>query len=115
MRHHNTNKKFGRKAPQRRAFLRSLSRSLVLKGRIVTTEARAKAVRPVVEKLITRGKHDSVANRRMLTSQLGDPSTTAKLIKTAEQYKARNGGYLRIVKLGARKGDASPMALIEFV
>ncbi len=115
MRHHNVNKKFGRKAPQRRAFMRSLSRSLILKGKIKTTEARAKAVRPVVEKMITRGKNATLANRRFLISDLGDEAVIKKLIKTAEEYKVRAGGYLRITKLGPRKGDASPMALIEFV
>ncbi len=115
MRHHNNNRKFGREKGQREALLKSLARSLVLKGRIKTTEAKAKEVRPMVEKLLTRGKNATLANRRMLISQLGDATTAEKLIKTAENYKERSGGYIRIVKMVERKGDASPMALIEFV
>ncbi len=115
MRHGNVNRKFGRKTDQRRALLRSLARSLVLEGRIQTTEARAKEIRPLVEKLITRGRTDTVANRRLILSRLGDIETTQKLITTAANYHERPGGYLRIVKMGPRKGDAAAMALIEFV
>jgi large subunit ribosomal protein L17 len=115
MRHGNHNRKFGRETDQRHALLKSLARSLVLKGRITTTEARAKEIRPLVEKLVTRGKSATVANRRLLIAQLGDATTANKLIKTAESYKERSGGYTRIVKMLPRKGDASPMALIEFV
>lgn len=115
MRHGNTNRKFGRETNERRALLKSLARSLVLKGRIQTTEAKAKEVRPLVEKLVTKGKNATLANKRALVSQLGDIGTANKLIKTAEGYKTRTGGYLRIVKMGPRKGDASPMAVIEFV
>jgi len=115
MRHGDKNRKFGRERGQRRAFLKSLSRNLVLRGRIRTTEARAKEIRPLVEKLITRGKNPTLANRRMLIAQLGEAQTAQKLIKTAEQYKDRSGGYLRIVKMGPRRGDAAAMAIIEFV
>ncbi len=115
MRHGNVNRKFGRETNERRALMRSLARSLVLEGRIKTTEAKAKEVRPMVEKLLTRAKNDTLANRRTLIATLGDAPTAAKLIKTAENYSGRNGGYLRIVKMGPRKGDASPMAVIEFV
>ncbi len=115
MRHSNHNRKLGRETGQRHALLKSLARSLVLKGRITTTEAKAKEIRPLVEKLITRGKNDTLSNRRMLISALGDKATATKLIKTAEGYKERAGGYIRIVKMVQRKGDASPMALIEFV
>ena len=115
MRHGNHNRKFGRETGQRRALLRSLARSLVLRGRITTSEAKAKEIRPFVEKLITRGKSDTLPNRRILVASLGDETTAAKLVKTAENYKTRAGGYLRITKMGPRKGDASPMASIEFV
>jgi large subunit ribosomal protein L17 len=115
MRHSNHNRKFGRPTDQRRALLKSLARSLVLHGRIQTTQAKAKEIRPLVEKMVTRGKVGSVANRRLLIAQLGDERTAAKLIKTAEGYKERAGGYLRIVKMGPRKGDAAQMAVIEFV
>lgn len=115
MRHHNHNRKFGRTKDQRTALLKSLARSLVLRGRITTTEAKAKEMRPMVEKLVTRGKVNTLANRRMLITALGDAATANKLIKTAQLYKERSGGYIRIVKMVPRKGDASPMALIEFV
>ncbi len=115
MRHHNKNRKFGRPTDQRRALLKSLARSLVLRGKIMTTEARAKEIRPMVEKLITKGKDATLANRRALIVALGDAPTAKKLIETAGQYTDRKGGYLRIVKMGARKSDSSPMAHIEFV
>ena len=115
MRHHDSNRKFGRKTGPRRAFLKSLARNLVIKGRIKTTEARAKSIRPIVEKMVTKGKNPTLANRRLLIASLGDERTTAKLIKTSEQYQGRSGGYIRIVKMGPRKGDAAPMAIVGFV
>ena len=115
MRHHNTNRKLGRETGQRGALLKSLARSLVIKGAMQTTEARAKETRKVVEKLVTRAKNPTLHNQRMIVSALGDESAAKKLIKKAEGYKERAGGYTRIVKMGPRKGDASPMALIEFV
>ncbi len=115
MRHGNVNRKFGREGNQRRALLRSLARNLIIKGRIKTTEARAKEIRPMVEKMVTKGRSATLANRRALVAALGDVRVTNKLIKTAEGYQARAGGYLRIVKMGPRKGDAAPMVIIEFV
>jgi large subunit ribosomal protein L17 len=115
MRHGNHNRKFGRETDQRAALLKSLARSLVLRGRIQTTEARAKEIRPLVEKLVTKGKSATIANRRALVVALGDAAAANKLIKTAEGFKDRAGGYTRIVKMLPRKGDASPMAMIEFV
>ena len=97
------------------ALKRSLLRSLALKGRVQTTEARAKEIRPLMEKLVTRGKNPTLANRRALISTVGDASAVKKIIAQAETHKARQGGYLRIVKLVQRKGDAAKMALIEFV
>ncbi|MDE1924860.1 MAG: 50S ribosomal protein L17 [Patescibacteria group bacterium] len=114
MRHGNVNRKFGRETNQRRALLRSLCRSLVLRGKIETSEAKAKEIRPMVEKMLTRGKNATLANRRAIISEIGE-SAAKKLLKTAEDYNKRAGGYLRIVKMGPRKGDAAKMALIEFV
>lgn len=114
MRHGNVNRKFGREKNQRAALLSSLAQSLIQKGRIKTTLAKAKEVRPLVEKMVTRSKKDTLQSRRMLTAQLGE-RTAQKLIKTASAYKERPGGYLRIVKMGPRMGDAAEMALIEFV
>lgn len=116
MRHHNKNRKFGRETNQRKALLRSLSRALILKGRIETTEARAKELRPLVEKMVTRGKSMTLANRRFLLAELGNDAGMAKrLEQIAETHKKRAGGYLRITKMSPRKGDASPMAVIAFV
>ena len=115
MRHGNHNRKFGRETNQRNALLKSLARSLVIKGKITTTEAKAKEIRPLVEKLVTRGKTATVSNRRVLIAQLGDAAVTNKLIKTSATYADRKGGYLRITKMGPRKGDGAAMAVIEFV
>lgn len=115
MKHHRSTRKLGLEKNQRNALLKSLARSLVLKGRIITTEAKAKEVRGIVEKLVTRGKASTLANRRALITALGDASVAQKLITTAESYRERKGGYLRVIKTGPRKGDAAPMAMIEFV
>lgn len=115
MKHHKKNRKLGRTKGQRAALVRSLARSLILKGRIKTTEARAKEIRPFVEKLVTRGRVPTLANRRALLSSLHDEVAVRSLIGKAEGYRDRPGGYLRVVKMGRRLGDGSPMAVIEFV
>ncbi len=115
MRHGNVNRKFGREKGQRAALLKSLARSLLLRGKMTTSLAKAKEIRPMVEKMVTKGKSATLANRRLLISQLGDERLVTKLFKTAATYKDRTGGYLRIVKMGPRKGDAAEMAVIEFV
>ena len=119
MRHHNTNRKFGRQSGQRAELLRSLTVSLITHGKIKTTEARAKSLRPAIERMVTRARAADIATLRLLKSRLGnDERATTKLMKEiAPKYKDRKGGYTRITKLGARSGsgDASPMALIEFV
>ena len=114
MRHGDKNRKFGREKGQRKAFLKSLARNLVVRGKILTTEARAKEIRPLVEKMVTRGKSPTIANRRLLAAAIG-VRETGKLIKMAENYASRPGGCLRITKMGPRKGDAAKMAAIEFV
>jgi len=115
MRHHNANRKFGREKNQRHALLRSLAYSLALKGKIKTTEPKAKELRPYMEKLITLGKKQTLASRRLLESRVG--SSTAKKIagELSIAYKERSGGYTRITKMTPRKTDGSPMAIIEFV
>lgn len=115
MRHGNVNRKFGRTTGQRKALLKSLARSLVLRGRMQTTLAKAKEIRPLVEKMVTRGRTDTLANRRHLIAELGDEKVVGKLIVKAKDYDGRPGGYLRITKMGQRKGDAAQMAVIEFV
>ncbi|MDE2071694.1 MAG: 50S ribosomal protein L17 [Patescibacteria group bacterium] len=115
MRHHDNVKKLRRERGPRKAFMRSLARNLLVRGKMQTTLARAKAVRPMVEKLVTKGKNPTLQNRRALIAALGDTRSASRVISKAADYKSRAGGYLRIVKLGARKGDAAQMALIEFV
>ena len=115
MRHHNTNRKLSRETGQRHALLKSLARSLVIRGSMHTTEARAKETRKVIEKLVTKAKNPTLANHRLIISALGDESSAKKLLLKAADYKERAGGYTRIIKMAPRKGDASPMAMIEFV
>ena len=116
MKHRAKIRKFGRETDERTALVRSLARALILEGKIKTTEARAKEVRPFVEKLITRGKEDNVAARRLVIARLGGVDGVDKqVIDIAKKYKERPGGYTRITKLPARLGDASKMAVIEFV
>jgi len=117
MRHRVEGKKFSRKTGQRRAFLRSLATNVIRKERMVTTEARAKAVRPIVERAITIAKKETLAGRRILAARLNDPVAVKKLCDDlAPRYKGRNGGYTRIIKSGAaRKRDGVRTATIEFV
>ncbi len=103
MRHHNQNRIFGRTRSQRTALLRGLALSLIEHGKIETTEAKAKELRPYVEKLITRGKNDTLASRRLVMSTLGEPEglIVKKLFsEVAKRYADRNGGYTRIIKHG---------------
>ena len=117
MRHANSNRKFGRKANVRRGFIRSLAVAILTHERIMTTEARAKELRPYIEKLVTKALKNDLASRRTISSRLGNQETLAnKLVDTiAPRYADREGGYLRITKLPQRGGDAAKMAVIEFV
>jgi len=117
MRHHNNVRKFGRTASQRNALLKGLMLSLIAHGRIETTEAKAKELRPEIEKLITKANVGTLASRRLVISRLYNLSAEAnKLInEIAPKYKGRAGGYTRITKLPRRGGDASKMAIIEFI
>ncbi len=116
MRHHNANRKFGRKTDERRALLRSLAEGLMGHGKIMTTEAKAKELRPYVEKLITVGRKATVTATRYLISELGSVARARKLQNdVAPKYKDRAGGYTRIVKVPRRIVDGSKMAIIELV
>jgi large subunit ribosomal protein L17 len=117
MRHHHKGRSFGRPKNQRGALLRSLARSLVIHERISTTEAKAKELRPFVEKLVTRAKADSVANRRLVNARVHDDEVTKKLFTAiGPRYKERAGGYLRIVKRAKRgANDARKLAYVAFV
>src|SRR3989344_1065871 len=112
MRHGNANRKFGRVRKQRKALLNSLARSLVLHEKIKTTEPKAKELRPFVEKLVTRGKKGTVSARRDITAVVGAEAGKHLVDAIVKKYEARKGGYTRIVKLGERKSDGSPMAVI---
>jgi large subunit ribosomal protein L17 len=115
MRHHNANRKFGRPKNQRQALLKSLAYSLVVKGKIKTTEAKAKELRPYVEKLVTFGKKETLASRRELDARVGKIAAKKIVTTLSPQFKDRKGGYTRITKMIRRKSDGSPMATIEFV
>jgi len=116
MRHSNRIKKFGREKNQRVALLRSLAQSLLKAGRIKTTEAKAKALRPFVERLITHVRSGTPASRRLVKSRLGNDMNIEKLYKEiGPKYASRGGGYTRIVKIGQRLSDGARMAVIELV
>lgn len=108
---------FHREAGGRRALLKSLARSLVLEERISTTEAKAKALRPFVERLVTYSKANTLATRRLALSKLGDKDATKKLFNSiGPRYINRNGGYTRIIKRAKRgSNDARKLAYISFV
>lgn len=113
----NKARSFNRPANQRRALLRSLARSLVIHESISTTEAKAKALRPMIERLITLGKSGTLAHRRLAKSRLGDDAAVKKLFESiAPRYADRKGGYTRIVKRSVRgKSDARKLAYIALV
>ncbi|MBU6232107.1 MAG: 50S ribosomal protein L17 [Patescibacteria group bacterium] len=116
MRHHSNVRKFGREKNQRHALMQSLARNLIRDSRIKTTTAKAKELRPMIEKLVTKAKSATIASRRLINARIKSPSDTKKLIDTiAPKYKGRNGGYTRIIKLPNRELDGSPMSVIEFV
>jgi large subunit ribosomal protein L17 len=115
MRHHNANRKFGRVTKVRKALVNSLARSLVLHGKIETTEAKAKELRPFVEKLVTRGKTATIPARRIIGTKIG-PAAAKILIDTlSKKYADQKGGYTRIIKSKRRMSDGSKMAIISFI
>ncbi len=116
MKHHGNSSKLGRESGQRQALLRGLAKNLILHGRIKTTEAKAKALRPFVERIVTIAREDNLSARRLVKSRLGGEVKVEKLFsEIAPRYAQRAGGYTRIIKIPARQGDASPQAVIEFV
>ncbi len=117
MKHHKSFRKFGREKNQRISFIRGLVINLLRHGRIETTEARAKEIRPHVEKLVTLAKEDTVARRRLIASRiLNQEIETKKLFaEYAPKYMTTPGGYTRIIKLPHRIADGASKAIIEFV
>lgn len=116
MRHQKQGRKLGRQAGPRKALLRSLATSFVLHGKIKTTEAKAKELKPVVEKYITLSKENTLHHRRQLLSYFYDEKAVKLLLdKIGPQFKDRKGGYTRIIKLNQRQGDNAKMAILELV
>ena len=104
-----------RKAGPRKALQKSLLRSLILQEKIETTQAKAKDISPLAEKLVTRAKKGGVAQRRYLTALLGIASAKKLMEEVAPRYQDRKGGYTRIVKRRPRRSDSAKLAIIEFV
>ncbi len=134
MRHRVAGRKFGLPSDQRRALLKSLVRALIENDKIVTTETRAKDIRPIVEKLITTAKRNDIHARRLVRQyvdsnvpEFGVNAENGKIARNpnyvvprlfeqiAPRYRNRPGGYCRITKIGARRGDGAPMVLLELV
>ena len=121
MRHRIGGRQFGLPSDQRRALLKGLVRSLIIYKRIETTDTRAKDVRSIMEKLVTKAKDDSVHARRIARGYVGghsgDDEDIIKELFTvvAPQYMDRPGGYTRIAKVGVRRGDGAPLVILEFV
>ena len=116
MRHRKSGRKLGRNSSHRKAMFRNMATSLFRHETIKTTLPKAKELRRVAEPLITLAKEDGVANRRLAFARLRDKEVVGKLFKDlGPRFKERPGGYIRILKLGPRAGDAAPMALVMLV
>jgi large subunit ribosomal protein L17 len=116
MRHRNGGFKLGRNTSHRRALLRNLVTSIILNDRVHTTITKAKASKPIVEKMITLGKRGTVHARRQALAYMMTPESVDRLFKTvAPRYATRPGGYSRIIRTGVRQGDAAETAYIELL
>src|SRR3954451_12468087 len=116
MRHRIAGRKFGRNTAQRQALMRQLAISIILHERLTTTEAKAKSLRPVVEKLVTIARSDTQHHRNLVMSKIDNTPATSKLFDViAPGLEAAPGGSPGISKLAMRRGAAAPMALIEFI
>ena len=116
MRHHRAGKKLGRDSAHRKALYANLAGSLIEHGRIKTTQAKAKAVKPFAEQMITLGKRGDLAARRQAIAELRSQDVVHQLFAdVAPRFADRPGGYTRIVKLGPRYGDAAEMVYLELV
>jgi large subunit ribosomal protein L17 len=116
MRHNKSGRRLGRKTSHREAMFRNMVTSLFSHEKITTTDAKAKEIRSVAEKMITLGKRGDLHSVRLAASFIREKSVVSKLFSTiAPRYKERPGGYTRIIKLGTRNGDAAPLSMIELV
>ncbi len=116
MRHANRGRKLNRTHEHRAAMFANMAAALIKHEQISTTLPKAKDLRPIVEKLVTLAKKGGLHARRQAISQIGDQEQVGKLFAVlADRYRARNGGYTRVLKAGFRHGNSAPMAVIEFV
>lgn len=116
MKHHKAGRKLGRNPAHRRALFRNLLTDFFKHGSIETTEAKAKAIRPQAEKLITLAKRGGLHARRQVAEVIRSPEVVRELFDSlASRYEARPGGYTRILRLGPRVGDGAPMVMLELV
>jgi large subunit ribosomal protein L17 len=116
MRHQKNTRKLGRTSQHRDAMLANIVASLIIHKRVKTTLAKAKAARPLAEKLVTLGKGGTLHDRRLAIAKIGQRDAVATLFKSiAPGFKDRKGGYTRIIKLGPRQSDSAPVALLEWV
>ncbi len=116
MRHRVGHRKLQRTSSHRAALLRNMAAALIKHEQITTTTAKAKELRPYVEKLVTLAKKGGLSNRRLAYSRLMDDAQLIKLFDViADRYAKRDGGYTRVIKAGIRKNDAAPISIIEFV
>jgi len=116
MRHQNSGRKLSRRRDHRTAMLANLAASLILNGRVKTTDAKAKEIRPFVERMVTFAKRGDLHARRIVLARIKDAEAVKKLFdEISPTLKDRFGGYTRIIKLGFRRGDNAPVSLIEFV
>ena len=115
MNHHKATRKFGRVKKVREGLMKSLALALVVNGKIKTTDAKARELRPVIEKMITMGRLKTLSSRRQLISKVGKIGAEKIVKDVSPKYTKRFGGYTRITKLPARLSDGSLMAVIELV
>ena len=115
MRHHNSKRKFGRERKVRIGLMKSLALSLVMKGKIKTTDSKARELRPYVEKMVTSGRLGTLASRRNLVAKIGVIGAERIVKDISPKYSGRSGGYTRITKLPQRLSDGASQAVIEFI
>jgi large subunit ribosomal protein L17 len=116
MRHRIKGRRLSRTSEHRKALFKNLAQALIKHEQVITTLHKAKDLRPIMEKLVTKAKKGGLANRRLVHAQIRDDAAVAKLFSVlAPRYEKRAGGYIRVLKAGHRDGDNAPMAVIEFV
>ncbi len=115
MEHGKKNRKFGRETKQRKELMRDFAEALIIRGKITTSQAKAKSLRPYIEKIITKSKTNNIATVRFLASNFGKTSVKKLLQEIGPKFAGRNGGYTRIIGLPRRPSDGAKMAIIELV